>query len=184
MPPEPRASPAIYGRITRAMSEQYTHALLRTVVGQMCQSLGWNALQSGACDVLVDILKGYLHTVAKTTAAYSIHANRTEPNLADLALAFGDLGINLSEVSEFCREVESNPCVHTVPKYPFPKKSSHVCLGGGPPRAGARGARSTSFSSDEDSDEGYIPSYLPPLPQKGEDGNGTGLVGEEWGGGE
>lgn len=110
-------------------------------------------------------------------------ANRTEPNLADLALAFGDLGINLSEVSEFCREVESNPCVHTVPKYPFPKKSSHVCLGGGPPRAGARGARSTSFSSDEDSDEGYIPSYLPPLPQKGEDGNGTGLVGEEWGGG-
>ena len=55
------------------MDEQYTHAVLRAVVGQLCQPLGFNALQSSACDVLVYLLKSYLHIVAKTTAGYNIH---------------------------------------------------------------------------------------------------------------
>eukprot|EP00731_Ephydatia_muelleri_P010855 Em0005g1441a len=55
------------------MDEQYTHAVLRAVVVQLCQPLGLNALQSSACDVLVYLLKSYLHIVAKTTAGYNIH---------------------------------------------------------------------------------------------------------------
>lgn len=53
------------------MSEEYTHQLLRMVVGRICQQLGWQAMHSSACDVLVDIMKHYMFTVAKTTSAYS-----------------------------------------------------------------------------------------------------------------
>ena len=110
------------------------------------------------------------------TSCHSLlKANRTEPNLSDLALAFRDLGVNLSEVSEFCREVESNPCAHVVPKYPLTKKSYHV-YNGPSSHTMVRGSRNSSFSSDEE-DEGYIPSYLPPLPQKGDGSNGMCVVG-------
>ena len=74
--------------------------------------------------------------------------------------------------------MESNPYGHVVPKYPYPKKSSHV-YNTTPSHAVVRASRNSSFSSgddDDDDDEGYIPSYLPPLPQKGEDGNGMVLM--------
>ena len=53
------------------MSEEYTHQLLRMVVGRICQQLGWQAMHSSACDVLVDIMKHYMFTISKTTSAYS-----------------------------------------------------------------------------------------------------------------
>ena len=53
------------------MGEEYTHQLLRMVVGRICQQLGWQAMHSSSCDVLVDIMKHYMFTVAKTTSAYS-----------------------------------------------------------------------------------------------------------------
>ena len=55
------------------MSEEYTHHLLRMVAGRICQPLGWQAIHSSACDVLVDIMKHYMLTVAKTTSGYSCH---------------------------------------------------------------------------------------------------------------
>ena len=57
--------------ISSVMSEEYTHQLLRMVVGRICQQLGWQAMHSSACDVLVDIMKHYMFTISKTTSAYS-----------------------------------------------------------------------------------------------------------------
>ena len=68
------------------MSEEYTHQLLRMVVGRICQQLGWQAMHSSSCDVLVDIMKHYMFTVAKTTSAYSFLG---EPHRrADVVLVF------------------------------------------------------------------------------------------------
>ena len=56
---------------------------------------------------------------------FFLTANRTEPNLKDLAQAFADLGIDVAELSEFCREVESTKPTQAIPKYP--------CRGSPPP---------------------------------------------------
>ena len=99
---------------------------------------------------------------------FFLTANRTEPNLKDLALAFADLGINVAELSEFCQEVESTKPPQGIPKYPMPRKSTHVNLSATAcvvtRKQVSRSSRSSSTSSDEEED--YIPSYLPPLPSK------------------
>ena len=64
---------SLFSLFQERMSEEYTHQLLRMVVGQICQPLGWNAMHSSACDVLADIMKNYILTMAKTTAAYGCH---------------------------------------------------------------------------------------------------------------
>ena len=98
---------------------------------------------------------------------FFLTANRTEPNLKDLAQAFADLGIDVAELSEFCREVESTKPTQAIPKYPLPRKSTHVNLSTTSRVVArkqiSRSSRSSSTSSDE---EEIIPCYLPPLPSK------------------
>ena len=55
------------------MGDEFTHQILRMVVGRICQPLGWHAMNSNAGDALADIMKHYMTTLAKTTAAYSSH---------------------------------------------------------------------------------------------------------------
>ena len=97
--------------------------------------------------------------------------DRTEPNLSDLGLAIQDLGVYLCEVSELCRELDSNPCVYMVPKNPDPKESYHV-YNGIPSHIMVR-----RVLSSNDNDEGCIP---PLLPQKGEGSNNVCIVCGVW----
>ena len=55
------------------MSDEFTHHVLRMVVARICQPLGVHGMQNSVCDALADILKNYLLTLGKTTAAYSWH---------------------------------------------------------------------------------------------------------------
>ena len=109
---------------------------------------------------------------------FFLTANRTEPNLKDLAQAFADLGINVAELSEFCREVESTKPPQAIPKYPLPRKSTHVNLSTTSRVVArkqiSRSSRSSSTSSDEEED--IIPSYLPPLPSKHSEKGESGAV--------
>ena len=105
-----------------------------------------------------------------------LSANRTEPNLADVFQAFRDLGINLSDLAEFTREVESLPPPEPIPHYPVPRSSTHIYhapSGGGKPAATSRRARTGSLSSEDESDRDHIPPYLPPLPLEAEEEKGT-----------
>ena len=52
------------------MAEEASHQLARKVVAKVCQPLGWQGMQNGACDVLADLLKRYVITLGRTTAAY------------------------------------------------------------------------------------------------------------------
>ena len=42
------------------MSLQYSRSLLRVVIAQLCQQLGWNAIQSSPLELLTDILERYI----------------------------------------------------------------------------------------------------------------------------
>ena len=119
-----------------------------------------------------------VHIITKLfVLTFVLSANRTEPNLSDVFQAFRDLGVNLSELSEFTREVESVAPAQTVPCYPVPRKSTHIyhTPSGGKP-AVARRARTGSLSSEDESDRDHIPPYLPPLPLEAEEEKGTYIV--------
>lgn len=49
---------------------------------------------------------------------------RTEPNLNDVALAFNDMNINLSDIEEYIANVDPVPCIVNVPRFPIPKESN------------------------------------------------------------
>lgn len=48
---------------------------------------------------------------------------RTEVNLDDLGLAFQQMSVDLQQLSEYVKNVESVPCVISVPKYPLPREN-------------------------------------------------------------
>ena len=106
-------------------------------------------------------------------------ANRTEPNLADVFEAFRDLGINLSDLAEFTREVESVPPPEPIPRYPIPRSSTHIyhAPSGGKPAAANRRARMGSLSSEDELDRDHIPPYLPPLPLEADEEKGILCMG-------
>lgn len=49
--------------------------------------------------------------------------DRTEPNLDDVALAFADLNIQLSDLEEYIGNVDPVPCAIDAPKFPVTKES-------------------------------------------------------------
>lgn len=71
-------------------------------------------------------LAGYLFNYELTFYSYftfSFSVGHTVPNLDDVGLAFRDMGINLPDLEEYIRNVDSIPCVYEIPKYPIPRDS-------------------------------------------------------------
>lgn len=105
------------------MSERYTHQLLKVVVAQVCQTIGWHSIQSTPLELLIDILDQYLRDITRLTHRYSELYNRTDPNLDDVALAFREIGMNLGELQEYLQFVDPIERPFEVPRYPLPKES-------------------------------------------------------------
>lgn len=53
------------------MCESYARSLLRVSVAQICQALGWDAVQLTACDLLSDVLNRYIQQLARVCHRYS-----------------------------------------------------------------------------------------------------------------
>ena len=110
----------------------------------------------------------------KSAFVYHV-ANRTEANLSDVFQAFCDLGVNIPDLEEFMREVESIPPPQPIPRYPVPRSSTHIYhtpSSDGKPAAPRR-PRTGSLSSEDEHDREHIPPYLPPLPlEEEEEGKG------------
>ncbi|XP_058835776.1 transcription initiation factor TFIID subunit 3-like [Topomyia yanbarensis] len=105
------------------MSERYTHQLLKVVVAQVCQTIGWHSIQSTPLELMMDILDQYLRDITRLTHRYSELYNRTDPNLDDVALAYRDIGINLGDLQEYLQFVDPIARPFEVPKYPLPKET-------------------------------------------------------------
>lgn len=53
------------------MCDGFNHGALQTAVAQICQSMGWDALQKSTHDLLTDVLQKYLEEIAKSAHGYS-----------------------------------------------------------------------------------------------------------------
>lgn len=59
------------------MCDSYTRSLLRVSVAQICQALGWDAVQLTACDLLSDVLHRYIQQLARGCHRYSELCKKT-----------------------------------------------------------------------------------------------------------
>lgn len=131
------------------MCESYARSLLRVSVAQICQALGWDAVQVTACDLLSDVLQRYVQQLARVCHRYSELYGRTDPVLDDVSQAFRLLGVSLSELEDYVHNLEPVAFVHQTPLFPVSKNNVLQF-----PQSGAR-------NTEERKD--YIPDYMPPL---------------------
>lgn len=106
------------------MSEAYAREILRRNVAQICQTIGWNGINSTPLDILVHVLEKYIRTLGTQASSYAEQFNRTEPNLHDLGLVFRDLHVQLPELAEYTRSVPSVPPPVNIDKFPKHKESN------------------------------------------------------------
>ncbi|XP_048862677.1 transcription initiation factor TFIID subunit 3-like [Brienomyrus brachyistius] len=131
------------------MCDSYTRSLLRVSVAQICQALGWDAVQLTACDLLSDVLHRYIQQLARGCHRYSELYGRTDPVLDDVGQVFRLLGVNLSELSDYVQHLEPLGFAHQMHQFPVSKNNMLQF-----PQAGAL---------DMEERKEYIPDYMPPL---------------------
>ncbi|CAG4987599.1 unnamed protein product [Colias eurytheme] len=106
------------------MSEAYAREILRRNVAQICQTIGWNGINSTPLDILVHVLEKYICALGTQANRHAEEFNRTEPNLHDLGLVFRDLHVQLPELAEYTRCVPPVPPPVKTEKFPKPKESN------------------------------------------------------------
>ncbi|XP_075906831.1 transcription initiation factor TFIID subunit 3 isoform X2 [Nelusetta ayraudi] len=131
------------------MCESYARSLLRVSVAQICQALGWDAVQLTACDLLSDVLHRYIQQLARACHRYSELYGRTDPVLDDVSQAFCLLGVSLSELEDYVHNLEPVAFPQQTPLFPVSKNNVLQF-----PQPGAR---------DAEERKDYIPEYMPTL---------------------
>ncbi|XP_003427022.2 transcription initiation factor TFIID subunit 3 isoform X1 [Nasonia vitripennis] len=105
------------------MTTEYTRNVLKMVVAQICQTVGWHSINSTPLEFMVDLMQEYIFQVSKLTQQYAQVLGRCDANLDDLGLAFRHMNIDLQELAEYVKNVDSIPCVVSVPKLPIHRES-------------------------------------------------------------
>ncbi|RWS28367.1 hypothetical protein B4U80_05839 [Leptotrombidium deliense] len=99
----------------------YNDEVLRLVVSQICQNVGWNGIGNQSLDILKEVCRKYIQEIGKVTSAVCNHYNRTEPNLDDLAIAFKQFDISIPELEDYYGNVDPVQFAKgEVPRIPVP----------------------------------------------------------------
>ncbi|XP_012221841.2 transcription initiation factor TFIID subunit 3 isoform X3 [Linepithema humile] len=107
------------------MSAEYSRSVLKMVIAQICQTIGWHSINTTPLEFMVDLMQEYLLRVSKLTHQYAEVLGRTEPNLDDLGLTFRYMNINIQDLAEYVKNVDSVPCLTQVPQYPV-RRENHL----------------------------------------------------------
>jgi len=117
---------------------------------QICEGLGFDAIQKSACDALADVMLRYISEIGVSVHQSAELAGRTEGNLHDILAAFDELGTNMREVMEYATKTEEVPFARPLPRFPL-QKTPRL-----PP----------SFKDAKEEPPAHIPAFLPALPDQ------------------
>ncbi|XP_034939445.1 transcription initiation factor TFIID subunit 3 isoform X2 [Chelonus insularis] len=129
--------------------EEYSRAILRVAVAQICQTIGWHSVNLTPLEFMIDLLQEYIQHVSHFSHQFSETLGRTEVNLDDVGFSFQVMNINLSELLEYVRNVESVPCALKIPKLPIFRENHLNFLKPGSNEVVTRAV--------------HIPEHLPPM---------------------
>ncbi|EZA56532.1 Transcription initiation factor TFIID subunit [Ooceraea biroi] len=74
---------------------------------------------------MVDLMQEYFLRIARVTHQYAEVLGRTDANLDDVGLAFQHMNIDIQELIEYVKNVDSVPCVVQVPQFPV-RRENHL----------------------------------------------------------
>ncbi|KAL7726693.1 hypothetical protein ACLKA6_012771 [Drosophila palustris] len=106
------------------MAETYSSEILRVVIAQIAQTIGYSNTQSAPLELLEDILQRFIQELARDLHSQAEHANRVEPNLKDVQLSLKNLSTDVHELLDYIGNVEPVPFVREVPEYPVKRNSN------------------------------------------------------------
>ncbi|XP_018803027.1 PREDICTED: uncharacterized protein LOC108977670 isoform X3 [Bactrocera latifrons] len=106
------------------MTDHYVRELLRTVVAQICQTMGYHVVQTTPFELLQDILQRFLHEFSRDLRRQVEHYNRTEACLDDIYVTLRNLNININELLDYTNNVEPVPLAVELPKFPAHKNTN------------------------------------------------------------
>ncbi|KAK9989247.1 hypothetical protein SO802_029486 [Lithocarpus litseifolius] len=89
-PSKPKAHLHLHQQEPQNPSE-FSFAIARIAVSQICQSVGYKATQLSALNALTVVATKYLEAIAKSASSLANTSNRTQSNLLDLTLALHHL---------------------------------------------------------------------------------------------
>ncbi|OIW17320.1 hypothetical protein TanjilG_22432 [Lupinus angustifolius] len=162
--------------------EDFSRAIAKIAVAQVCETGGFQAFQQSAIEMLSDVGFRYILNIGKSAYHYANLAGRAECNIFDVIRGLEDMGsvqgfIGASdsdhciessgivrEIVQFVNEAEPIPFAHPIPRFPIVKE---------------RVLTPSYLQRGEEPPEEHIPAWLPafPVPQTHSEsptGNGKG----------
>ncbi|XP_039272058.2 uncharacterized protein LOC120346397 [Styela clava] len=131
------------------MAEKYSRSVLRVVIAQLSQAVGFDSIQSSSLDILTNVLEQYLLVLSKSVHDFSEQCCQTKPNLLDVEFALKRMHVAIPDLVEYMQQMEPVAFPHKVPMFPAPKDSN---------------LQFPSGNNPEDFDRAeHIPLYMPSM---------------------
>ena len=107
------------------MSRQdYNQKFLQYVVAEICQSIGFDYVNSTSLDVLTDVLERHLRKLASLTHDIAEQCGHTHASVEDVQHCFRLSNTSLQELIDYIQQMEEVKLTVKPKKYPYPKKSN------------------------------------------------------------
>ncbi|GAY56831.1 hypothetical protein CUMW_174890 [Citrus unshiu] len=151
----------------RPKAEDFSRAVSKMAVAQICESVGFQGFKDSALDALLDIAIRYICDLGKTSSFQANLACRTECNLFDIIRGIEDLEVLkgfmgaaeigkclvgsgiVKEIIDFVESKEEIPFAQPIPQYPVIRSRRLI----------------PSFEEMNETPPGkHIPSWLPAFP--------------------
>ncbi|XP_062012357.1 transcription initiation factor TFIID subunit 8-like [Rosa rugosa] len=152
---------------------EFSTAIARTGVAQICHSIGFKVTQLSALETLTHVAINYLAAIAKSSASYAAKANRTDSNLFDFTNAIHDLSLvhgfnGASELHRSC--VLGSTVLKDLAK--FVEYTDETPFMWPIPQRERMGVEEELVLRNRESDSGrgvglHVPRWLPGLPEVG-----------------
>ncbi|KAL6201644.1 hypothetical protein ACLB2K_025356 [Fragaria x ananassa] len=176
MPPKPKPKkpktpkPPILPTPENPTPSEFSTAIARTAVAQICHSIGFKVTQLSALEALTHVAINYLVAIAKSSASYAAKANRTDSNLFDFTNAIHDLSLFIqgftgaSELHRSC--VLGSSVLEDLAR--FVEHTEETPFAWPIPRREEIGARGNVVPRNRESNCVHVPRWLPGFPEVGE----------------
>ncbi|KAG8384605.1 hypothetical protein BUALT_Bualt04G0135200 [Buddleja alternifolia] len=149
------------------VDDEYTQAIARIAVAQICESSGFQSFQQSASDVLADVGVRYIREIGKTASFYANLANRSQCNVFDVIRGLEDLGSVqgfsgasdvghspsrsgvVRDIIRYVGQAEDIPFAYLIPGFPVVKEV---------------GLNPSFAQAEVNPPDKHIPSWLPKFP--------------------
>ncbi|XP_045478419.1 transcription initiation factor TFIID subunit 8-like [Harmonia axyridis] len=108
--------------------ETFNRKMLAAAIGSICIGEGFDTIEKDALGTLVEMLQCYLSQIGLSSKNYCELAGRTEPVVADIILAFVELGITVPTLEDYMKTSKYPSLPPIVPQQP-PKQPNMLTAG-------------------------------------------------------